>query len=237
MIKTSFRKNVVGYSSADASGKTYMAVGPTFIDVSSSTGEFSVRSLKPQGDYDWQDDILFVVNPDTCEADVELCYLTKAEFPKLAEDGWYDAGDGTPYNDETFAIGTGFQSSFASGNDFSLMSSGQVHGDGYSVDCTGKVYQFLVNGTGRTITWGEIVPDADYDWQDDIAFIINPDTCEADVELCYLTKAEFPKLAEDGWYDAGDGTPYNDEELAPGEGFQTSFAAGGSFNLNFPAAF
>ena len=236
MIKTSFRKNVVGYSSTDASGKTYMAVGPTFVDVGGVDAEFTLRSFKPSSDYDWQDDYIFVVNPDSCEADIELCYLTKAEFPKIPEDGWYDLSDSSCYNDEPFAIGTGFQSSFMSGGSFTLTSSGQVHTDGYSIDCVGKVYQFLVNGTGRSVTWAEILPNGDYDWQDDYLFIVNPESCEADIELCYLTKAEFPKIPEDGWYDLSDGTCYNDEEIAAGEGFQTSFMSDKTvFTLDFPA--
>lgn len=188
----------------------------------------------PGDGYDWADDYIFVINPADCSADAELQYFTKAEFPKLAEDGWYD-GDGACWNDELFAIGTGFQTSFAAGGAFTLQSSGEVHQDGYTIETDGSlVYMFPVNATARTITFSEVLPSDGYDWQDDFVFVVNPSDCSADAELQYFTKAEFPKLAEEGWYDA-DGNCWNDEEILPGEGVQTSFASGSAFELNFPA--
>ena len=218
--------------SADA---VYQAVGPTFVTTGSSDAVVTLRDVKPGDGYDWDNDYLFVVNPEDCSSDADLAYYTKAEFGMLPEDGWYDSMTLDPYNDEEFPIGTGFQTSFSSGEAFGITSAGQVFEDGYSITTGGDiVYMFPVNATARTITFAEIVPGDGYDWDNDYLFIVNPEDCSSDADLAYYTKAEFGMLPEDGWYDSVTLDPYNEEEINPGQGFQTSFSGGVEFLLNFP---
>lgn len=210
--------DTVGYNTTDASGKVYLAIGPTFVDVTNTDGEFTLGQALQVGDgYSWEDDHFYVVDPDTCEAVMEVAYVDGI--------GWYDIMGDQEVGDMTFAIGTGFQTSFT-GNSFDVISSGKVHEDGYSVDCDEKVYQFIVNATGRTITWSEMSVEGNYSWEDDHFYVIDPDTCEAVQEIAYVEGI--------GWYDIMADADVNDQEIPAGGGFQTSFT-GNDITINFPA--
>lgn len=211
----------VGYKSVSATGKTYMAIGPTFTSVGGTEGTFTLgEAFKTGKGYNWEDDHLYVVNPDSCVADMEIGYIDE-------DLGWYDMISEESIGDVEFDIGTGFESSFAGGNSFDITSAGQLHQEGYSVDCTGKVYQFIVNATGRDIQWKELSVSEGYNWEDDHIYVIDPDTCVALKEIAYID-------ADLGWYDMIGEVEVNEELIPAGEGFQTSFAGGNSFTLDFP---
>ena len=96
--------NIVGYNTTDANGTVYMAIGPTFVDVANSAGEFTLNGVLSVGaGYTWEDDHFYVVDPDSCEAVMEIAYVDGL--------GWYDVMNYAEVGDEVFAIGTGFQSS------------------------------------------------------------------------------------------------------------------------------
>jgi len=228
--------NIVGYTTdAVAAGTVYRAIGPAMMSVGADHSFKLGDVLKPGATYDFNNDYVYVVDPATGDGINQLCYIdaTSAEGMGIDE-GWYDFQAGTPFNDEVFAIGTGFQASFA-GNALEFTSSGEVCKDGYSVDCTGITYGYPVNATGRAITWSQIGVSAGYDFNNDYFYTLNPETGDGIEQLCYIdaTSAEGMGIDE-GWYDFQAGTPFNSVELAPGDGVQAS-VSGNAFTLDFPA--
>lgn len=226
--------NIVGYSTSSLEGKSYNATGPCFISTGSE-GTFTLANAKPTA-YNWQDDFLYVINADDCSADVSLTYLdeeTAAEYSMQV--GWYNSDTFEPYNDVEWDVGTGFMSSFGSQTP-NITYSGEVFNDPFSMDCRGKAYVMIPNALPRTLKLGEVSATG-FNWQDDFLYIINAEDCSADVTLVYLdeeTAAEYSMTV--GWYDSDTFESYDDYEIAPGTGFQSSFGSG-SVILNFPAAY
>jgi len=203
--------------SNNTDSRQYISFGPSFIDVANEDGVFTLANALKVGDgYDWQNDKLYLVDPETCEPAMTLVNINGV---------WRDQ-DATyaEVGDEEFAIGTGFQAEFS--DDFALTSSGQVHSEGYTVDCTGMQYQFIVNATGRDITWSELVVEGDYDWQNDKIYVIDPETCEPTLTAVNINGVW--RNQDDGYAEIGD------EIIPVGEGFQTEFSD--DVQITFPPA-
>ena len=217
----------------ELAGKKYNATGACFITPGASDdGTFTLANVTPTA-YNWEDDQLFVMNPDDSSADAQLIYMDKDTATSMGVDaGWYDI-DANPKGMEEWSFGTGFMTSFGSGTpDFNY--SGEVFDQAYSVDCRGKKYSIVPNGLPRAILLKEVSATG-YNWEDDQLFIMNPEDSSADVQLIYMDEDTASAMGvESGWYDI-DANPFGTYEVAPGAGFMTSFG-GGNVILNFPKA-
>lgn len=228
---------IVGYTTQDAAGKKYNALGACFANTGID-GKFKLADIQANN-WDYESDQLRVINPANSSILKGLVWLTKEEAVDGEvgdKAGWYDDTEFTYEGETEFDIGSGFKTSLGSKN-VSFTYSGQVYDQAFTIDCKNKKYVIIPNALPRVATLSEISATG-WDYESDQLRILNPANSSVAQGLVWLTKDEAidGEVGDKaGWYDDTEFTYEGGKTIDPGAGFQTSL---GSKNvmISFPAA-
>ena len=224
----------VGYANNDMSAKKYNAAGACFVSTDSADGSFKLGDIVAEG-FNWENDEIRVINPETSATSVRLIYLDKETADAYEmEQGWYEGSELEPYNNVSFTLGTGFLTSFGS-SAVKFTSAGQVYEYPITIDCSSKKYTMVPNPLPRGVKLSEVSATG-FNWEDDELRIMNPATSGTNVRLIYLDKETADSFEmEAGWYEGNELEPYGNYEIKPGDGMMLS-SGSKSVKINFPSA-
>ena len=217
--------DIVGYATSDSASAKYMPFGGCFTGVGSDDGTFTLSTVKPEG-FDYEMDLLMVLNPDDSSSDETLIYLNDGDVPGIAE-GWY-TDEGESRGEDLYDLGTGFLSDF--GDDITFTVAGKVYDTPVSIDCSGCKYTIIVNPLPRKVAMSEVTA-TNFDYEMDLLMVLNPEDSSSDETIIYLNAGDVPGI-DAGWY-TDEGESRDDLELDPGTGFMSDF--GDDVIITFPA--
>jgi hypothetical protein len=225
--------NIVGYQTLAATGQ-YFSSGPTFITVGDANGEWKLGNISATG-IDPSSDFIQFLNPSTAATELYATYVDLDTAGGDAEAvGWYNLDLDTKLDDQVFAAGTGFLSSFANPAFVTLTYVGEVLQEETTLDLSGQNYPFVANFTPVDLTLGDLAatgmnPDSDF-----VQFL-SPSTAATGL---YATYVDLDTAGGDtelvGWYNLDLDTPLNDTPFPAGTAFLGSLVSAG-VTIKFPS--
>lgn len=227
-------ENIVGYQTLTAPGQYYSS-GATFITVGSATGEWRLGDVVATGMDPSMDSVQFL-DPATANVSIQATYIDEAtaiSYGDAGLQGWWDAALENRLDDEVFAAGTGFLSSFASAG-VTLTYSGEVLDGIVVLDLTGQQYPMIANFTPVDLTLGDLTATGMDPSMDSIQFLSVADA-NTEVQATYIdaaTAIAYGDAGLQGWWDAALENRLDDQTFPAGASVLGSFA--NNVTITFP---